>query len=857
MCGFELISFDIHFTSKRVISFICVYLPPDGAKVLKTVKALLKILKRFVSKQEVYVLGDFNFSNYEGPNTITTISTNTANANDVTTISPHQPLNEFILFLEKHNLHQLITSPTHIDGNILDLVITSKPQNVMAVEVLSPFTSTCDHNMIEMQIHNAVKNDPTFTPKRNFYSANYTLINSYLSTIDWDNALASTADINAMYTKFLEIIHQAIQLYVPMSKKRKKTFLPKEIRSILKEKRILYQKLKSDKSLKTAYKEQEKLYRKAVAKYRNLREQRVLANNSKKALFNYVNQKLHTRHSIPPLKNANGEICLDPKEKADLLNRTFSQIFLNENNPIQLPPLLKNNTHVIPNDCPTISKEDILLAIFQLKSSVSQTPDSIPSLFVKRTSTQLLRPLSIIFGFSIYSGQVPALWKKAIVVPIHKKDKINDPSNYRPISLTSVICRIFEKILHKNMMLHLLNNRIISDAQHGFVYGRSTQTQQLHFLDKLTSMFDKKTQVDIIYLDFSKAFDKVSHTKLLHVLHHYKFHNHLITWIKNYLTGRTQTTSVDSCYSDYISVSSGVPQGSVLGPLLFIIYLDDLIRTIQTLCHATTVYAYADDIKLSSTDPIDLQHALDIVSTWTNTWKLQLNKDKSEHLSIRHQQQHTFNICNQMIPKTNTVRDLGITISDDLKWSPYIEKIRSKANILSHIILRTFSPINTHLLVNLYKIYVRPIMEYNTCTWSPYLISDKDRAENVQQMFTRRLCQKANIKYTDYNDRLSKLNLESLAARRTKSDLILVYKIINNLVDVDCTKFFNFNSFGGHNLRRHSLQLTLNKPAANLCRQNFFSYRVAKIWNSLPSNIVASPSLEIFKHRLKLLSLDT
>ena len=174
-------------------------------------------------------------------------------------------------------------------------------------------------------------------------------------------------------------------------------------------------------------------------------------------------------------------------------------------------------------------------------------------------------------------------------------------------------------------------------------------------------MHDKITQLDIVYLDFSKAFDKVSHTKLLHVLNHYKFHNRLINWIKSYLTGRIQTTYIDSCYSDYTPVSSGVPQGSVLGPLLFIIYLEDLIRNIQMICTNTTVYAFADDIKLSSTDPEDLQRALDVVTSWTNTWKLKLNRDKSEHLTIRPNQQHMFTIQNQAIPKVSKVRDLGLS----------------------------------------------------------------------------------------------------------------------------------------------------------------------------------------------------
>ena len=614
---------------------------------------------------------------------------------------------------------------------------------------------------------------------------------------------------------------------------------------------------KLDSSFKIKYKKQDKLYKEAVIKYRNQREQKILLSSSKKVLFNYVNQKLHSRHSIPPLQQTNGNICLDPKEKANLLNQTFSEVFLNEESQPLLPPVVNANSHVLSDEYPSILNADILQAILQLKSSVSQTPDLIPSLFFKKTSIQLLKPLSIIFNFSISSGQVPTLWKRATVIPIYKKGKINNPSNYRPISLTSVACRILEKVLHKKMMTHLLKNHIISDAQHGFIYGKLTQNQQLQFIDRLTSMYDKKAQVDIVYLDFSKAFDKVSHAKLLHVLHHYKFHNLLISWIANYLTERIQTTFVDSCYSDSSPVTSGVPQGSVLGPLLFVIYLEDLIRNIQMQCRNTTIYAFADDIKLSSNDRIDLQRALDIVSTWMNTWKLQLNTDKSEHLTIRQQQENTFNILHKAIPKTNKVRDLGITISNDLRWTPYIENIRSKANILSHLILRSFSPTNTQLLVNLYKTYVRPLLEYNTCTWSPYLSTDKRLIESVQAMFTRRLCQRANMGYADYKDRLAKLNLESLENRRAKRDLSLVYKIVNNLVTIDCTNLFNFNNFGGYNLRRHPMQLqsTQTKPAKTRCRKNFFSERVINPWNSLPTNVATSPSLDIFKNHINLMSL--
>ena len=452
------------------------------------------------------------------------------------------------------------------------------------------------------------------------------------------------------------------------------------------------------------------------------------------------------------------------------------------------------------------------------------------------------------------TGQIPSIWKKAIVIPIYKKGEINKPSNFRPISLTSPICRLLEKINHKRMMSHILKNQIVSDAQHGFVQMRSTQTQQLNFLNKLTRLYDQNTQVEIVYLDFSKAFNKISHQNLLIALHHYKFNPIIITWLQNYLSDRSQRTVVDMTYSDSTPVPSGVPQGSVVGPLLFVIYLEDLIRKIELVCKNTSVYAFADDIKLLSTDKTDLQQALDLVSSWTNKWQLLLNETKSEHLTVRKKHQTTFTIGNTPIPKVSEVKDLGITLSDDLKSSQYIHQIRGKANTISHIILKSFKSNNTQLLVNLFKTYVRPLTEYNTSSWSPYLRSDIQEMESVQRKFTRNICQRANLTFSNYEERLLKLKLESLESRRIKRDLILLYKIIHNIVDVDAKNFFMFSSLGGYNLRRHQLHINRKPKTKTLRRENFFTYRVIKFWNDLPEEIVMSQTLAIFKTKLNRVS---
>ena len=231
-------------------------------------------------------------------------------------------------------------------------------------------------------------------------------------------------------------------------------------------------------------------------------------------------------------------------------------------------------------------------------------------------------------------------------------------------------------------------------------------------------------------------------------------------------------------------------------------------------------------------------------------WDLKLNSDKSEHLTIRETHRHTFYIRGKPVPKVPSVRDLGVTLSNNLNWRQYIDKIRAKANILSNTILRTFSPNNYTLIVNIFKMYIRPIVEYNTCSWSPHQKTNVKEVERVQKFFTRRLCQRANIPFSSYNDRLKKLRLESLESRRVKRDLIYLFKILHNHVDINFTDFFEFRNFNGHCLRRHNFYLVRRTPAKTLIRNNFYALRVVKIWNDLPADTVNSQSVSVFKNKL-------
>ena len=365
----------------------------------------------------------------------------------------------------------------------------------------------------------------------------------------------------------------------------------------------------------------------------------------------------------------------------------------------------------------------------------------------------------------------------------------------------------------------------------------------------------------MIYLDYSKAFDSVSHSKLIHVLHHLQINSTLISWIKDYLTDRSQKTIVDGFYSDSCNITSGVPQGSVLGPLFYLAYTNDLLNTLSSE-KDLTFYAYADDLKLSSTNTTTLQQTLNVIEKWSKLWQLKIQPTKSEHIIFnppRHNSASnpTYYLENKPIPKTNVVRDLGIFITNDLKWETQINKIYSKAIVLVYTILRSFRTANANTYVKLFKTYIRPLMEYNHIIWNPNLKRDIQIIESVQRKFTRLLCQKLNIKYNDYKHRLQILNIESLEGRRIRSDLVTTYKLLNNLIDLDPTDFFITNNIKNkYNLRRNPQYLKHPKLSNTAVRRTFFSNRVIKIWNTLPTKVVMSTNLTLFKNNLKSIDLS-
>ena len=505
-----------------------------------------------------------------------------------------------------------------------------------------------------------------------------------------------------------------------------------------------------------------------------------------------------------------------------------------------------------------ISVSEIMLACKEMKNKISRTPEGIPSFFVRKMISSLLLPLHSIFNLSLKFNSIPQQWKCAYVVPIFKKGDRRCPTNYRPISLTSSFCRLFEAVISKKIMQHFLTYNLFSPFQFGFVPNRSSCGQLLTCLHKWYSSFFNNEPMSVLYTDISKAFDSVNHRMLIKVLHSYGLSFEVVSWLENFLRRRFQQVCIGSSMSSPLEVYSGVPQGSVIGPLLFVIFINNITRCAESSSSNVDISMFADDTKLFSSCPHDLQYSIDLASEWLRNHKLNLASHKCNILKINKrsiQNDHQFAIENNAVQSKTCIKDLGIYISHDLKWASHIDYIFNNASRFSYQILRTFKSKNIWTYKKLLLTYIRPKLEYNTPVWSPYLKKDIEKLERVQRLYTKQIFFRCGIYFTSYEDRLYKLSIKPLEHRRVQFDLILLYKIIHGTSNLNFNDFFTFRT-NPYSLRGNSHKIdTLQKYNSSHWSNTFFA-RVTKSWNLLPDDVASSLTLNIFKAKLKQLDLS-
>ena len=828
-----------NFSSKEVESIWCLlklnhfsihlglfYRPPNYNNEQN--KILFDEIRRHLNFKNLIILGDFNFPCIDWK---------------ALTSSYHSE--EFLELCLDGFLTQMVHDSTRND-NILDLVLTSDELLVTDVYISTPFSGS-DHNSIFFTIPGAHVKPDCKQAIPDFNKGNYIKMREAVSNVDWIELL-NDKDTDTSWSIFKNLLADLQERHVPIkkTKKPKPKWFNNNIKILISRKRNAWRRYKKSRQHRDylIFKDLEKhLKIKIRLQKANLEEHlAVNINNNPKAFYAYSNSKNFS--PIPALIVGNSTVNLD-KEKANALNDFFHSVYSKEKDD-KVPIIVRENN----NSCSrlVITKDMIMDQIQNLKVNKSPGPDGIFPRLLKELSDFCLPALEIIFNKSLNENVVPVDWRQANIKPLFKKGKRTDPSNYRPISLTSICCKMMESIIKRHIVDYLEANTILYDSQHGFRQGRSCLSNLLEYLEFLTAQVDNKSDVDVIYLDFAKAFDKVPHNKLLSKINAVGITGNIYQWIAAWLKHRRQRVVINGSASKWLPVESGVPQGSVLGPVLFLIFVNDLDDVVQC-----KISKFADDTKLfreitSNESSQALQNDLNMVATWCANWGMKLNLEKCVHLPFgkNRSDEVMYYIDDEIITKRHSIKDLGITISTDLKPEVHISEIVSKAYKILGLIKRTLSCKKSSVILPLYIALVRPILEYGAQAWSPLLQKDINKLEIVQKRALRIM---SDIRHLSYPEKLAKLNLYSLEYRRLRGDLIETFKILKGYTRVDISTFFTlFNSLE-ISTRGHLLKLEKHRFHCNT-RKFFFSNRVVDIWNSLPHDVVSIETVNGFKTKL-------
>ena len=859
----EVCALEVRLRAGDLLLFCCYYRSPTPTEnSISNNEKLIRLFQKIGKKDYSHrcLLGDFNFK-------------------DINWLSGTTPLGEqsiearFIESVRDSYLYQHITEPTRSRGNdnpsLIDLAFSDEEMQISDIQHHPPLGKS-DHSVIILNYHCYLDYSK---PKETYIYSNgdYDAMREHLKESNWSSTFTEVIETkektcDELWNTLKSKLHYLRNQYTPKFKTSGKptwsdkgTFpISRSTREAIQCKKKTYRqwmtsiKNGEDKNARLKYTRARNRVNRAVRQDKRRFEKNIAAKSKSnpKLFWSQARRKLKTKRGVCPLledvSNKNS-LKYEDDEKADILLRQFSSVFTKEPSG-DIPRIAQRCMSGI--NMAEITEERVRKKLAELNTKKSTGPDDIHAMILVELIDYISKPLTALFNLTLETGKIPYDWKLAYVSPIYKKGKKNRAENYRPISLTSIICKVMESIIREEILRHLKHHKLISKKQHGFVSGRSTVTQLLNYLDMCADIIANAKVLDSIYLDFQKAFDTVPHRRLIGKLEAYGIVGPILDWIKDYLSGRTHLVIVNGTKSKEAPVISGIPQGTVLGPLLFVLYINDLLDNVTS--HG---FLYADDTKIfrqisTQKDSEKLQNDIENLEDWSNKWLLRFHPDKCHVLTLGKFENtmytNRYKICEKEMEHVFTEKDLGITFDSNMSFDEHIACKISKANSMMGLIRRTFSYLDCKSFMNLYCAFVRPHLEYGQSIWSPHLKKHINAIEAVQIRATKQVDDLGNMTYTE---RLRRLKLPSLVYRRLRGDLIEVFKHINFYEsDIIPTSFERRLRPS----RKHGYQLyeRTAKDGVRGVQSNSFYYRVPKVWNNLPSSVVDAKTINSFKNRL-------
>lgn len=824
------------------------YRPPNSdVSILTDIEASIDLAFDSGIK-DIIITGDFNFD-YLKPTTRKKID-------DITV---------------QYNLHQIIEEATNFtehSASLIDICLVSDPSNVILSGVGDPFISQniryhcpiyCFYNIQKAETNIIVKRKIWLYDRGNFDS-----LRNEINETNWEG-LANT-DINIYATNIANHIRTIAEKHIPNKDATIRTsdppWLDSNIRKLIKKRRRLFNKAKRTKTNEDTNKYRRfrnkvtKCIRQSKKKHIDKLSEKLLASTLSssdwwRTLKSFI--KPHSASVIPPL-NKDATIISSNVDKANVFNDYFiSQCQLNDDN----TPLPDMN---IPNDIPVLENivltpDEVKDTLQSLKLGKASGPDGINNRVLKELAFELASPLCRLFNFSLSNSAVPTSWKEANVTPIFKKDDPSEVSNYRPISLLNTIGKVFEKLVHKHVYNFFSSNRVLSSLQSGFIPGDSTVNQLMSTYDVFCKALDDGKEVRSVFCDISKAFDRVWHKGLLLKLKCVGIRGSLLKWFSNYLLDRKQRVVIPGASSDWSSVTAGVPQGSILGPLLFLIFINDIVVDLDT-----NVRLFADDTSLYIIVDTPVNAALKLnsdllkIHNWATRWLVTFNPSKSESLLISRKRSdidHPPLVMNdQPILEVNCHKHLGLLFSSNGTWHDHINQITSKAWTRINVMRKLKFVLDRKSLQTIYFTFVRPILEYSDIIWDNCTQYEKDELDKIQLEAARIVS--GTTKLVSSASLYMELGWESLSSRRRKHKLVMFYKMINGLCPDYLAEMVpeRVSQISSYNLRNSDDYLTIR--TSSQLYFNSFLPSVVREWNALPQVCRDAISLESFKRSLNI-----
>ena len=757
---------------------------------------------------------------------------------------------DFIESVSEKFLTQHVTFPTHNGGNTLDLVLSNIPNRVESVTDCGKLGNS-DHVIISTVVKFVITTNVPSHTVWDFKKANFDEMKAEIAKTSWKEILVN--DVESDWDEFKNRFTHLCHKFVPkksVKEMKRPPWLKQENIRLIRQKRVAWKNYKNKKEADSEkkFKALQKKVKKAVKNAKHKYESQIAkcAKTNPKLFYSYLNKKKTNKVNVGPIRREDGSLCHDDKEMTEILNKHYASVFTKEDPhlPDKQPPCESPKMEDVKFN-PSVIAE----ILKHMKNSSSPGPDEISQRIIKEVADEVSLPLSILYSKSIKSGQLPGDWKKANVVPVFKKGSKGEPINYRPISLTSVVVKVMERIIKERMMKHLSINNLLRPSQHGFMPKKSTTTNLVTYMNYVTKKIDDGLPVDVLYVDFAKAFDKVPHKRLIQKLNRYQFSQELMIWIEAWLADRKQRVQVNGKYSKWLDVTSSVVQGSVLGPLLFILFIDDIDSCLGN--YSGLISKFADDTKIAkvvkdSASASEMQTVIKNLEIWCKTWEMELNAKKCSIMHFGHgNMKKEYFINGEKLCSPQNQKDLGVTISNSCTPGVQCALAAKKANQVLGQINRSFTCYTHEIMTQIYKVFVRSHLEYAVAAWSPWHQKDIDVLEKIQRRATRRM---SDIQGT-YPERLKKLNLTTLEERRLRGDAIEMFKCLKGFYDVEKEKLFTINEVDQPKTRHQKSHMPLNVPRSKLdLRKNSFCVRGPTLWNSLPSNVRDSSSVNAFKN---------